>query len=179
MDRMSASAHEQGVTLIELLVVMLIASLALVTAVPLMREVVHRVQVNVESLRLLSAINLARTEAVLRSAPVTLCPSQLVAGGASSCAGRYADGWIIQARTGARETLHAFGGVPRGFSVRNSADTRDAYRAINFLPDGTSRSNQTLRVCPPLGSEVSSLAVVVNIVGRARLEERGGPCFGA
>ena len=144
-----------------------------------MRAVVHRVQVNVESLRLLSAINLARTEAVLRSAPVTLCPSRFNAGGAPDCGGRYADGWIIQARSGALETLHAFTGVPRGFSVRNSADTRDADRAINFLPNGTSHSNQTLMVCPPRGSAVASRAVVINIVGRARVQQGGGPCLGA
>ncbi len=187
MDRMSALPRSRGFTLIELLVVMLIAALSLAAAAPLMTSVLHRVRVGVESTRLLSAINLARSEAVLRSVPVTLCPSLIAHSGEASCAGDYAQGWMIFANVdrdrsvdaGSDEVLHIFSGVPHGFSVRNGAGTGYAERAINFLPDGTSRSNQTLMVCPPAGSAIAPRAVVINIAGRARLHEGDAPCAGA
>ena len=179
MDRMSALPRARGLTLIEMLAVLFIAALVLTTAAPAMRDVMHRVQVGVAAGRLLSAINLARTEAVLRGMPITLCPAAIGQGGGAACTGRFAEGWVIAARAGSDAVLHTFAGVPRGFSVRNSADTRDADRAINFLPNGTSRSNQTLMVCPPPGSAVKPHAVVINIAGRARLQERSSPCAGA
>lgn len=187
MDRKSALPRARGLTLIEMLVVMLVAALALAAAGPVMTDVFHRARVGAESVRLLSAINLARSEAVLRGSPVTLCPSPVARTGEAACAGAYAGGWMIFANAdrdrevdaGSDEVLHVFSGVSRGFSVRNSAGTRAAERAVNFLPDGTSRSNQTLRVCPPDGSQVAPRSVVLSIAGRARLEEGGEPCAGA
>jgi len=184
---MSALPGWRGFTLVELLVVLLIAALLLTVATPLMTEVVSRARVGAESTRLLSAINLARSEAVLRDIPVTLCPSTVAHGGQAVCAGHYAQGWMIFANADRDrsadeeydELLHVFAGVPSGFSVRNSAGTRNADRSISFLPDGTSHSNQTLLVCPPAGSAVAPRGVVINIAGRARLQEGSTPCVDA
>lgn len=186
MDRTSALTRKRGFTLVELLVVLLIAALSLALAAPLLTEVLHRARIGAESARLLSAINLARSEAVLRSTPVTLCPSPSSRTAATSCAGDYAGGWMIFANpdrdrdvdTPGDEVLHVFSAAPRGFSVRNGAGTRAADRAIDFLPDGTSHSNRTLLVCPPAGSAAAPRAVVINIVGRARLREGGDACRG-
>ena len=48
-----------------------------------------------EAHRLLGAINLARSEAVLRNRPVSLCPSEISRTGVAQCSGNYAGGWLV------------------------------------------------------------------------------------
>ncbi|NND66494.1 MAG: type II transport protein [Halioglobus sp.] len=186
MDRMFAVSGWRGFTLVEMLVVLLVAALTLAVAAPLLTNIALRARVGVEATRLLLAINLARSEAVLRGTRVTLCPSSVARDGEATCAGHFAQGWMIFANADRDvsadaerdELLHVFPAVPSGFSVRNMAGTRNADRSINFLPDGTSHSNQTLMVCPPAGSAVTPRGVVISIAGRARLREGNAPCMG-
>jgi Tfp pilus assembly protein FimT len=104
--------------------------------------------------------------------------------GEAVCSGTYAEGWIVFSNVDkdkvidvdSDQVLQVFEGLPRGYQLTNRKGTRAAFELINFLPDGSSRSNRTLLICPPQHALAQSLSVVINIVGRARLVKEWGEC---
>jgi len=173
-----------GFTLVELMIVLAVLAVAIGIGTPLMRDMLHRNQLRAESARFLGAINLARSEAVMRNIPVSICPSKMAVTGTPECTGVYANGWIVFANadkdkdvdSGADQILQVFEELPSGYSLTNRSGTRDAFELINYLPDGSSHSNRTLQFCPPRGVSMPGLSIVINIVGRARLVGGWGEC---
>ena len=184
MGKFSTGITARGVTLIELMVVVAVLAVTLSVAAPLMQNVIHGSRLRAETSRFLDAINLARSEAVMRNMPVSVCPSRMALTGVAECNGTYDGGWIVfvnQDRdkivdSETDEVLQVFEGLYRGYGISNRSGTRAAYRLINYLPDGTSHSNRTLMFCPPRAAGVGSLSIVINIVGRARLVRDWGTC---
>lgn len=181
MDRMSAS---RAFTLIEMMIALVVLAITVSLGAPMMQNLMHSNRLRAESNRLLGAINLARSEAVMRNMPVSLCPSTMAETGEPACAGTYAGGWIVFANANkdrivdedADHVLQVFEALPPGYRLTNRSGTRDAFESINYLPDGSSHSNRTLMFCPPRGISVQALAVIINIVGRARLAGELGEC---
>ena len=179
--RMPASA---GVTLIELMIVLVILGITLSLTAPSMRDLLRANEVRIEAARLMAAINLTRSEAISRNISVSMCPSVMAATGVAQCTGAYADGWIVFSNpdrdkvvdAGVDEVIAVFDAVPPGLSLTNKAGTKAASELIFYLPDGTSRKNRTLLVCPPAGANVASSSIVMNIVGRPRLATDWGEC---
>ena len=95
MDRMSCKFSYRGLTLIELMITLVILGVSVTVAAPAMQQLIHGNRLRTETSRLLDAINLARSEAVLRNIPVSLCPSTMADSGRALCAGEFADGWIV------------------------------------------------------------------------------------
>ena len=184
MNRKSLRYPVGGFTLIEMLIVMVVLATIVSVGTPLMQRQVQSNRLHAETSRFLGAINLARSEAVMRNLPVSICPSSMATTGTPECSGTYANGWIVFANAdkdrvvdaGTDEVLQVFEGLPQGFQLTNRSGTREAFELINYLPDGTSHSTRTLMFCPPTQSVVQSLSIVLNIVGRARLVEGWGQC---
>ena len=187
MDRMSLLDPVKGLTLIELMVVLVVLAVALSAGVPAMQTLLHNNRMRTEASRLLGAINLARSEAVMRNSTVSLCPSPMAFSGEAVCSGVYADGWIVFANadrdrvvdSGTDNVLKVFAGLPGGYTLSNRAGTIAASALINYLPDGSSHRNRTLLLCSPATVAVQSLSIVINIVGRPRLARNWGECYGA
>lgn len=173
-----------GFTLIELMAVTAVLAITLIIAVPPMRGLIHRIQLRTETSRLLSAINLTRSEAISRNTIVSLCPSAFSSDGVAVCSRSYSDGWIVFTNrdrdrvvdAGVDEILRVFKGLPTGYSLTNKARTRDAFEVISYRPDGSSRRNRTLMICPPFESSIPSWSLVMNIVGRPRVAKGWGDC---
>ena len=144
MNRMFHSSGRQGFTLIELMLVLAVVAIVITTAAPAMKKLIHANRIHSESSRLMSAINLARSEAIRRNSPVSLCPSSVVLTGQPTCAGIYSDGWMVFANLdrdrvvdeGVDEVIAAFEGLPVGYSLTNKAGTIHARELISYLPDG-------------------------------------------
>ena len=183
MDRMLPTGRVCGLTLIELMIALVILSITVMASAPSMRQLVHGNRLRTEAARLASAINLARSEAIFRNLPVSLCPSSMAVTGEAICAGTFSDGWIVfanvdrdhQIDTSSDEVIRAFAALPPGYTLTNRSGTRRASRTITYLPDGSSRSNRTLLVCAA-GVPLSPWSVVLNMVGRARLVQGEGQC---
>ena len=79
MDRMSCQFAYRGLTLVELMITLVILSVTVTMATPAMRQLLDGSRLRTETSRLLDAINLARSEAVFRNIPVSLCPSAMAA----------------------------------------------------------------------------------------------------
>jgi len=179
------SEHSGGFTLIELMAVVSILAITIAIAVPAMQKTLDGTRMRTEASRLMLAINLARSEAIGRNQPVSMCPSSFASGGAPRCTGSYADGWIVFTNrdrdrvvdSGSDEIVRVFEGLPEGFALTNRASTRDAFELISYFPDGTSRRNRTLMLCSPRGSQLPSWSIVMNMVGRPRIARGWGNCL--
>lgn len=85
-----------GFTLVELMVTVAVVAILLAVGAPQLRTFIQKQQVNGDLQALASAITLARTEALKRSANVSLCP--LPASGNHECANAASDwshGWMV------------------------------------------------------------------------------------
>ncbi|MFT6051790.1 MAG: type IV fimbrial biogenesis protein FimT [Halioglobus sp.] len=171
-------------TLIELMVVIAIVALTLTSTTPAMLELIHNNALRSEAARLLSAINLMRSEAISRNSTVSMCPSSFVYDAVPVCSRNYSDGWIIytngdkdrEVDVDTETVLKAFEGLPAGYSLSNKAGTRNAFELISYLQDGSSRRNRTLLLCAPSPTRSPSWSIVMNRVGRPRLARGWGQC---
>lgn len=178
------SGSSKGFTLFELLTVLAVIAISISTVLPSMQGMLHKTQLRTQANRLVAAINLTRSEAVSRNAFVSMCPSEFSEAAIPTCSGSYADGWIIYTNAdrdrvvdpGTDQVLGVFESFHSGYSVTNRARTRLANEVITFYTDGTSRKNRTLMLCPPDGSRVSSVSIVMNRMGRSRLAGDWGHC---
>lgn len=184
MDRMSTTNPVAGLTLIELMLALVVLAIVAAASAPSMRGLLQGNQLRLESHRLLAAINLARSEAILRNTPVSLCPSSMGVTGAATCSGTYEDGWLVYTNpdrdkvvdAGTDEVIQVFEGMAPGYRLTNRSGTRSAFELINYLPDGSSRSNRTLLFCPPPPVSAPSRSIIISAVGRARLVTGDNPC---
>jgi type IV fimbrial biogenesis protein FimT len=184
VDRMSCKFSCRGLTLIELMITLVILGVTVTVAAPAMQQLIHGNRLRTETSRLLNAINLARSEAVLRNTPVSLCPSTMADSGRALCAGEFADGWIVFTNrnrdrvidTDTDEVIRSFEAVPPGYSLTNLAGSQPVQELISYLPDGSSRRNLSLLVCPPRNFRLEPWRVVLNTVGRARAARGEGQC---
>jgi type IV fimbrial biogenesis protein FimT len=176
--------RKPGFTLIELLVVLSVVAIILSVAAPPLRQLLQSNLLRTETRRLLVAINLARSEAIARNQPVSLCPSSIATSGPAVCSGNYAGGWMVFSNRDRDRTvdvstdvvIEAFAGLPTGFTLTNRAGTRDASELITYLPDGSSGRNLTLKICSGFSAAAASWSVVMSRVGRPRVARGWGEC---
>ena len=117
----------KGFTLIELLTVLVVLVVTLWVATPMFGKLLHGNQLHQQASRLLGTINLARSQAVMRNSPVSICPSAMALTGEAVCSGTYAEGWIVFSNVDkdkvidvdSDQVLQVFEGLPRGYQ-RNS-----------------------------------------------------------
>jgi type IV fimbrial biogenesis protein FimT len=86
---------QQGFTLMELMVVLAIAGTILAIGAPSFNEFRRNNRLTGTSNEFLSALLSARTEAIKRQQPVSLCASDDSGGAAPSCSGGAYNGWIV------------------------------------------------------------------------------------
>jgi type IV fimbrial biogenesis protein FimT len=184
VDRMSRKFSCRGLTLIELMITLVILGVTVTMATPAMQQLIQSSRLRAETTRLLDAINLARSEAVLRNVAVSLCPSSMAYSGIPACSGDFSKGWIVFTNrnrdrvidTDSDSVIRAFEPIPSGFSLTNLAGSRPIEELITYLPDGSSRRNLSLLVCPPNDMRLEPWRVVLSSVGRARAAKVEGRC---
>lgn len=82
--------RSKGFTLLEMMVTLFIASILFAVAIPGFKQMSARNRLVTYTNDLIASVNLARSEAVRRGAPVTICHSD----DGTSCSGAWSDGWI-------------------------------------------------------------------------------------
>lgn len=84
----------QGFTLIELLVTLAMAAIIVTAAAPSLRSLVQNNRSATAGNSFLTALNLARTAAVQRSVPISVCPK---AASGTTCSGSndWSTGWLV------------------------------------------------------------------------------------
>ena len=150
------TCRARGFTLIELMVVLTIAALLLAIGVPTFRNASLGGRLSAAANNLLASIQLARSEAIKRNLPVTVCASS----DGTTCAGGggWEQGWIVlNEGTDPDTVLQRQQAVPSEFNVTQSGGTA----ALSFLPTVVGTTTATLTVCraDPVGSEERVLTI--------------------
>jgi len=122
--------RNHGFTMIELMVTLVVLGILLGVGIPSFNTIMLNSRTSGLANDLTSAINLARSEAVKRAAPVSVCPSD----DANSCSGTWSDGWIAIA-DGAAEPLRVWR-APFPGATFNQVPASTASQPIVFGPLG-------------------------------------------
>lgn len=152
----------QGFTLVELMIVLVVMAILLGIAVPSMTQFTFNGKLRSYSNEIVASAVLARSEAIKRNQPVTLCVSS---NGTSCASGSWESGWIVLASGG--EVIHRQQPITDGFKVIGSVSS------IAFQPSGVGSTQATLKVCratPSLGDQESEVSI--SATGRTAVERK-------
>lgn len=145
-----------GFTLIELMMTVVILSILVSLAVPAFNDTLRTNRLAAQSNDLITAVNLARAEAVKRRTTVTICSSN----NQQSCtASNWRDGWIVR-NDQDNDVLRAFPAL-QGKTTISGAPATITYGQRGFLENG---NPVTLTLCIDAGNKGRR----INITGTGR-----------
>jgi type IV fimbrial biogenesis protein FimT len=163
-----------GFSLVELMIVIAIVAILLVIALPSFRDTFNRNRITTESNDLVTAFTLARSEAITRTVPVSVCPSSTgtscIGTGAAADWGR---GWIVFVDQGVAGTVDGSDSVirlwPAIATAQGDAVTPGTATVfIQFLPDGSTKLATTplIFTFTPTSCYAKARQVIVSQFGR-------------
>nr|WP_196799746.1 GspH/FimT family pseudopilin [Thioalkalivibrio sulfidiphilus] len=158
-----------GFTLVELMVTLAIAAIVLTIAVPSFWSIVQNNRASTQANELITALNLARSEAVKRGLPVSICPSSNQTACVASST-NWAVGWIVFVdlnNDGVRQTteplVRVWGPLSGGATLTGPANIR--YQGTGGLPGTAAPAPFQHRVSGCSGNQGRD--ITLNLTGRA------------
>ena len=162
----------RGFTIIELMITLVVAGILLAIAAPSFTNIIQNSQLTTDINQLSADLNLARSEAIKRGSPVTLCKSDDFDSSPSCVSGaNWHDGWIVfddldaDANIDAGETIiRVFNSVTAGNTLVFATGVDD----ILYNPSGfATNDNGTFRLCDDRGIN-SARGLVITPSGQIR-----------
>lgn len=161
---MRSLRSQRGFTLIESMIAIAVMLVLMAIAVPSFRDASHRSQLRSAANDLLATAHFARSEAIKRNAPVTVCVSSDGVNCAAS--GGWQQGWIVRSDV----TLRQQSASP--LNVRISAG---GITNLTFQPTGVDATTAVFTVCrTPAGSSVEQRQVSIDATGRPSVRKTTG-----
>lgn len=150
-----------GFTLIEAMVAIAVMLVLITIAVPSFKDASHRSQVRAAANDLVASAHFARSEAIKRNAPVTMCMSS--DGEHCATSGSWEQGWIIRANTTLRRRNAATSGV---------RITAGGTVSLTFQPTGVDATAVVFTVCRPAsGDDLEERVVTIDATGRPSMRK--------
>jgi type IV fimbrial biogenesis protein FimT len=172
-----------GFTLIELMVSVAIVALMIGLAVPSYRYSINSSRVASDSDGLLSALQLARTEAIRRGLSVTVCSSNAT-GSACSGSNNWKTGWLVFVDLNNNASYDAGDTLVRRQSALTSANAVIADNntsAVRFnregIASGLANDPVTVSFSPPTNSSTQKRCLAISMAGRMLIQRHAqGAC---
>ncbi len=167
--------HSSGYTLIEVLITVAVATTLGTLALPGLRAWQQNVQQASRTTAFVVSAQLARSEALRRANPVTLCASA----DGIRCGKDYAAGWIVFEDEDEDGDHQAGEPLLDVYAAKAGGTARSTRPRYVWRPHGRRSTNGTVTFCSP--TEASrSRAVIVSYTGRPRTSDRlsGGDRLG-
>ena len=176
---MLAHRYNQGFTLVEMIIAVAIAAIVLGMGVPGFQQLIRANRTVTEVNRLVTALSLARSEAVKRNATVAMRPSGV----------NWENGWVVftdnvtQNGTidAGEQVLQVYEGMPQGYTLRPGPSPVPTLTDwIAFQPTGqmlgTGGAAAEFRVCDDTQAAAERRRIQVNLIGRAHASKDNGGC---
>lgn len=163
-----------GMTLPEMLVTLSVFAILITVAAPSMKDVLADRRVAANTQTLFGSMLLARSEAIKRRSPVSICKSSNGSGCDNSLM-NWSSGWLVFADEDADgaldsedQLIRVFGETDNLISMQwNNGNT------LGFNPHGQARLAGTFTLCEANSSGFEVRQIVLSLTGRARVSESG------
>ena len=177
MESVVTTAQQAGFTLIELMIVMIIVAIFVTVGVPNFQNLISDNRLSTQANRLVSSLQLARSEALKLRTPVSVCRS--TDGANCAGAGAWETGWLVFVDTNANGNVDGEL-VIQSNSGLNSSNTLRAAAApfndfVNYQPTGLQNAAAgNFRLCDGNNPDVTQgRQITVTTTGRVQTAKGG------
>lgn len=186
---MLAHRVSQGFTLVEMVITLAIAAIVLSMGVPGFQQLIRANRTVTEVNRLVTALSLARSEAVKRSATVAICRAT---GSTCSTAVPWENGWVvftdnviqngtidIDGVAPDEQVLQVYEGMPQGYTLSPGPTFTNwiAFQPTGqMLGSGVPLVADSFRACDDTQVAAECRLIRVNLLGRANACKDDGGC---
>lgn len=149
---------QRGFTLIELMVALGVLAVVMLIAIPSFNDMTLGSKLRSQANDLVAGAVLARSEAIKRNQPVSLCASS----NGTSCTGTWSQGWIV---INGATVIMKHAAAANGFLILSDQSS------FTFQPTGVGATADSLTVCratPSVGGQERE--VTITATGRASVE---------
>jgi type IV fimbrial biogenesis protein FimT len=168
---------QAGFSLVELMIVVMIVSVVGAIGGPIMSDTVKSNRVRAQADRILTTLNLTRSEAVKRNLPVSICRSS----NGTSCTGDWSDGWIVFTNAdgdntvdaGVDQVIRVYEGLNEGYTLGGTITAS----TLTYFSDGSYAGGAgTINICSPGAIPSQGWSLMLNAVGRPRAKQGTSSC---
>lgn len=165
------NTRNSGFTLIELMVAIAVLAILLAIGLPSFQESLRSNRVTTAANEFLTAISLARSEAIRSTRGAGVCAS---ADGAT-CAGTWNDGWLVWLDANGNGTLEGGENVVRYTQSKGKLSLTGSVQTLAFDPRGRITTGAQSIDVQPEGYEAPVRCVAINATGQARVQRAACP----